>query len=335
MSYWKKIRILDSWGDDIGSTLTDQMMVAESHRLSGGVFNGSTPDTNFYIAEVSANGTGSVINGTLELKTSADSGSSIKAHAQSLARYTGGVMNAFRTIARFGDTGTINNTRQFGLINGNGRGVISTFTDGFFFQLNNTTFSIVSRTNNSDVLVNSGSFNGEISTWTVDTNYHTFEIFYTNKVIDFYIDKIYIHRITQTNARICNTRHFKPFGFNFNIGVGSVCSLYSDTISINQHGTPVSQAKTDFQTGTTTGKLLKVGPGAIHRIIISGVTNSANVDIYDGLNATGYKIWSSGSMSNQTVPFNIDLDSAGGTAFETGLYLVINGANCNVLSKYE
>jgi hypothetical protein len=102
MSYWKKIRILDSWGDDIGSTLTDQMMVAESHRLSGGVFNGSTPDTNFYI------------------------------------------------------------------------------------------------------------------------------------------------------------------------------------------------------------------------------TNSANVDIYDGLNATGYKIWSSGSMSNQTIPFNIDLDSAGGTAFETGLYLVIN-----------
>jgi hypothetical protein len=65
MSYWKKIRILDSWGDDIGSTLTDQMMVAESHRLSGGVFNGSTPDTNFYIAEVSANGIGLylVING--------------------------------------------------------------------------------------------------------------------------------------------------------------------------------------------------------------------------------------------------------------------------------
>lgn len=335
MSNWKKINILDSWGDTIGSTMVDQIMVAEAHRLSGGVFNGSTPDSNFYVADIVANGSATISQGTLELKTTVDSGSSIKAHANSLARYVGGTMNSFRTIARFGDIGTANNTRQFGLTNGVGRGLISNFTDGLYFQLSGTTFSLITRTNGSDVVVNSGSFNGDVSLWTLDTNYHTFEILYTNKLIDFFIDKIFIHRFTQTNTRICGTRHFKPFGANFNNGVGSVCSLFADVITISQYGSPTSQAKVDFQSGTTTGKVLKIGPGCVHKFVISGIVNNATVEIYDGISTSGYKMWSSGAMSNQTVPFDVDLDGSGGAPFETGLFVVISGANCNLLTKFE
>ena len=327
--------IRDSWGDTIGSTMIDQLMIAEAHRLSGGVFNGSTPDTNFYVASITANATATVSGGTLDMATTTDSGSSIKAHTQSLARYVGGTMNAFRTIARFGDTGTANNTRQLGIINGNGRGVISNFTDGFFFQLSGTTFSIVARTASSDTVINSGSFNGSVASWTVDTNYHTFEIFYTNKTIELYIDKVRIHTFMQVGARICNTRHFKPFGANFNTGVGSVCHLYADVITISQFGVPSSQAKSDLQVGTTTGKQLKIGPGSIHRIVVSGVTNNSVIDIYDGTSTSGYKIWTSGTMTNQTVPFGADLDGAGGTPFEDGLFVVISAANSNLFTKYE
>lgn len=335
MSYFKKIKITDTWGDSIGSTMINQLMVAGAHRLSGGVFNGSAPDPSYYVSTIVANATASITNSTLDLATTTDSGSSIKAHTQSLARYVGGTMNSFRTVSRFGDTGTANNTRWLGLINGNGYGVISNFTDGFFFQLSGTTFSIVSRTASIDVAVNSGSFNGSVTSWTVDTNYHTFEILYTNKKVEFYIDNILIHAITQTSARICGTRHFKPFGENTNTGVGSVCHLYSDVITISQFGTPTSQAKTDLQIGTTTGRQLKIGPGAIHLLNISNVTNSAVVTLYDGTSTSGRIIWASGAMSNQTVPFGVSMNSSGGTPFETGLFITITGANCNLFTKFE
>lgn len=335
MSYVTRVTITDSWGDTIGSTMIDQLMVAESHRLSGGVFNGSTPDSNFYVASITANATATISNSTLDLATTVDSGSSIKSHAQSLARYVGGTMNAFRTIARFGDTGKANNTRRFGIINGNGYGVISNFTDGFFFQLSGTTFSVASRTGSSDNAVDSGSFNGDVASWTVDALYHTFEILYTNKTIEFYIDKVRIHTFSQTSARICATRHFKPFGENTNTGVGEVCHLYADVITISQYGIPASQAKSDFQVGTTAGRILKVGPGNIHLLNISNITNNAVVTVYDGLSTGGRVIWASGAMSNQNVPFNVSLDTAGGTPFEAGLFITITGANCNLFTKFE
>ena len=335
MSFWKQVRITDSWGDKVGSTMTDQLMVAESHRLSGGIFNGSTLDSGFWATAIAANATGNIVNSTLDLATTIDSGSSIKMHGQSLARYTGGSMNAFREVLRLGDAGTVNNIRRFGVINGNGYGVISNFTDGFFFQLSDTTFSVVARTAGNDITISSGSFNGEVDAWSVNTDYHTFEILYTNKIIEFFIDKIRVHTFTQTNSRICGTRHFKPFQENTNTGVGSVCHLYSDVISINKHGLPASQAKTDFQQGTTAGRQLKVGPGALHKITVSAITNNAVVTIYDGTTTAGKIIWSSGTMSAQTIPFVIDLNGSGATPFETGLFIAITGANCSLFTKFE
>ena len=38
-----------------------------------------------------------------------------------------------------------------------------------------------------------------VASWAVDVNYHTFEILYTNKSIDFYIDRALIHSFTQTS----------------------------------------------------------------------------------------------------------------------------------------
>lgn len=327
--------IRDSWGDEIGATMIDQLMIAESHRLSGGVFNGTTLDSNFYISTTTANGAATISGNVLDLSVTTDSGSSIKAHTQSLARYIGANMNSFRMIARFGDTGVVNNKRQFGVINGNGYGVISNFTDGFFFQLSGTTFSIVARTGSSDTVVNSGSFNGDVTSWTVDTNFHTFEIFYTNKKIQFFIDKIFIHEFIETNSVLSNTRHFKPFGSNINTGITSAAHLYCQVITISLHGSNATQAKTYLQQGTTAGVLLKNGPGAIHLLNVSGVVNNSVVTIYDGTTTGGRVIWTSGTMSNQTVPFGLSLDSNGGTPFEDGLYLTITGANSNAFIKYE
>jgi len=329
MSNWKDINIRDSWSDRIGSTMIDQLMAATPIRLCGGVFNGSVPDSNFYEYSITANATGSITGNTLALTTTTGSGSSIFAGTRSLARYMGASINSFRTVDRFGDTGTANNVRQFGVYNG------LTYTDGFFFRLSNTTFSIVSRTASSDTVVNSGSFNGTVASWTVDTNFHTFEILYTNKVIEFYIDDVRIHSITETNVGICNTRHFKAFGSNVNTGVGSICNLYCQVISISRHGTATSQAKTYLQEGTTAGVQLKVGPGAIHLMCLSGVSANSVVTLYDGTSASDRKIWTSGVMLQKSDPFFLSLDSTGGTPFDFGLFLVVSGAASNAFIKYE
>lgn len=334
-SYFNEIRITDSWGDEIGSTMLDQLMVAEPHRLSGGVFNGTTPDTNFYIATTTANGTTTISNSLLDLATTADSGSSAKLHSGSLARYVGANMNAFRSITRLGDIGAVGNTRQWGVINGSGRDVFSSFTDGFYFQLSTTTFSICSLTVGVQSCVSSGSFNGEVTTWIPDINFHTYEILYTNKRIDFYIDKVYVHGFTQTTSVIAATRHFKPFSSNVNTGVGSVTHLYNQVITISRYGSAVTQAKTVFQAGTTAGILAKNGPGAIHKLIIANVTVNSVITIYDGLSTAGTVLWTSGTMESKTSPYYIDLDGVGGMNFETGFFFTITGANANLLIKFE
>lgn len=110
---------------------------------------------------------------------------------------------------------------------------------------------------------------------------------------------------------------------------------YADVISISQYGNPVSQAKWYFQQGTTTGVLLKNGPGSIHGLVISGVNNNATITMYDGTSSSGTTLWASGAMGAQTIPFDLDLNGAGGIPFDTGLFLVISAANCNCGVKYE
>lgn len=61
--------------------------------------------------------------------------------------------------------------------------------------------------------------------------------------------------------------------------------------------------------------------------------NGATVDIYDGLTSAGPKIWSSGAMGAKTDPFPVNFNT--GEQFQTGLYVVKSGANCNTKVFYE
>lgn len=322
------LRISDSWGDEIGSTMIDEMMVSEKNRICGGVFNGSTPDTNFYTTVSAANGTATITNGVLDCATTTDSGSSVLVYTNTLGRYIGGNMNHMRGIFRVGDLGATNNTRQIGCT------ADSTLADSFYFQLSGTTFSIVANTTGgSQIKIDNGQFNGDQAIYPVTNTFHTWEILFTNKRIQFYIDKFLVHTLTETTDVICGTRHLRPFIRNANTGVGSVTHLYTQVLSMLTWGFIHTQSKSHYHEGQTAGVLLKYGIGTLHAIVISGVINNANVDIYDGLSTAGTKIWSSGSMSNQTIPFAVQFNT--GDQFVAGLYVVKNGANCNTKIFYE
>ena len=323
-----KIKIFDSWGDEIGSSMIDEMMVAEKIRICGGVFNGTTPDTNFYTTVAAANGAATISNSVLDLATTVDSGSSVLVYTNTIGRYIGGSMNHLRGIFRVGDTGKTNNTRRIGCT------ALADLADSFYFQLAGTTFSIIANTTGGDqIKIDNGAFNGDSPSYSITDTFHTWEILFTNKRIQFYIDKVLVHTLTETTTPICGTRHLRPFLQNFNTGVGSVAHLYTQALSMLTWGSPKTQPKYHQLAGQTAGVLLKYGIGSLHEIVISGVVNNARVILYDGLSSAGSIIFDSGAMTNQTVPFNINFNS--GLQFTTGLFIVKSGADCNSLTIYE
>ena len=324
----QKTKIFDSWGDEIGSTMIDELMVSQKNRISGGVFNGTTPDTNFYTTVANANGTATIANSILDTKVTTDSGSSILVYTNTVGRYVGGNMNHLRGIFRVGDTGKTNNTRQIGVT------ALADLADSFYFQLSGTTFSIVANTTGlAQIKIDNGSFNGDITTYPMTTNFHTWEILFTNKRIQFYIDKVLIHTLTETTSPICGTRHLRPFIRNTNAGVGSETHLYCQALTMLCWGSIKTQPKYYYQAGTTAGVLLKTGIGSLHMLNISGVVNNATVTLYDGTSTAGTVVYSSGAMTNQTVPLTVPFND--GIQFSNGLFLTITSANCNAQVIYE
>jgi hypothetical protein len=321
-------KIFDSWGDEIGSTMIDELMVSEKNRVAGGVFNGTNPDTNFYTTTTNANGTATISNSVIDLATTTDSGSSVLVYTKSVARYIGGSMNHMRGIFRVGDTGTANNTRMIGCTEND------TLANSFYFQLSGSVFSIVAKTNGlADINIDNGSFNGDLATFPLTDTFHTWEILYTNRRIQFYVDKVLIHTLTQTTSVICGTRHLRPFMKNINTGVGSVTHLYCQVLSVLTWGNTKTQPKYYFQQNITAGVLLKQGIGSLHSLVISGVVNNAVVTLYDGTSTAGTVIWTSGAMTNQTIPFDVTFNT--GIQFTTGLFLTVTVANCNCMVMYE
>ena len=338
MSYFQKVFLTDDYGNDAEFTGLNQVKTADSYKLVGTVFNtvanGDAPDVNFWVTTDAAGGTATVTDRECKLLTTTTSGSSTQVATNKTARYVAACQNYFRSITRVGDTGAVNNVRRWGVMD------LSTApANGYFFQLSATTFQVGSRKNGTDTMISSGSFNGDGTksgqSYTITTNYTTFEIYYTNRKTLFVIDGVPIHAIFATTTALTATPHFKGYLSNINTGVGSAVYITTLVTSINKFGVAISQPRSFLQQGTTAGVFLKIGPGAIHSLNISGVANNSVITIYDNTAASGTVLYTTGAMGANTVPFAVPLDGDGGVLFEIGLTMVISGANSNCLIKYE
>jgi hypothetical protein len=88
---------------------------------------------------------------------------------------------------------------------------------------------------------------------------------------------------------------------------------------------------TDKQIGLTSLKTLKVGEGIIAQLEISMVKKNSVVTLYDNIASSGNILWSSGTMTDKSIPFIINL---GGVYFNIGLSLSITGADSTVTTLY-
>jgi hypothetical protein len=327
-----KVNLVDNYGFSPEFTPMDEIRTVTPYRIVGSTFYGAAIDTNYWTLSNSvAGGTATVSSSQCVLASGATANNIAAVQSVRTGRYIGGSSNRFRCIMSLPDTGTANNIRRWGAFNS---------TDGAFFQLSGMTFSVVTRKTSSanDILVNSGSFNGSVASYTLDTNVKTYEIYWTNSKVYFIIGGVLIHTVTASTTTWTDTVNL-PCRFesgNYN-GSETTIAINVRTMTIHRLGAANTLPKSYYHAlGQTvaTGVNLKIGQGSIHAMMISGVASTAVVTLADSASAATPVIWTTGTMPENTNPYSLSFGPVG-CPFFTGLQLMVTAANCICTVVYE
>ena len=333
MSYLRRFQLTDT--DDVPAIISDMgsLSVHELFRLAGGAFIGTTIDTSFWTSTVS--GAGAANTQAAGIVTAA-SGTANSGYASLVSTQKSTFLyahpNRFRAHIRIPTVVVALNTRIWGAISATGTPLAP--VDGFYFSLSAAgVLSIVSCAGSSATAVASGSFNGEVASYVVNTNVHLYEIqFYVN-LAKFYIDGVLIHTVTPTTVQLAQT-YTLPITFQSS---NSAAGVTSGTIeiwasAILREGREASRAHYIRVAAGSTGAIYKYGPGVLRAIHVSAVSANAVVTIYDNTAASAPVMYTTGAMPALTQPFSIDFKELN---FFTGLYVDRTGANCALTTVFE
>ena len=313
---------------------TNELAISPVYRMVGTNFDGSTLDPNFWSDdECLRDGTVAQSNGEVKLLTNTTANGLSILQSVRRGRFVAGSAMIFEGAFSFKTAGTANNTRRVGAYTLDGSLDVE---DGFYFQLDGTTFSIGYARDGSVTEVDSGSFNGNLGliwTPTVDT-YYKLTIEYTPMGAFWYIDGKLLHKVKAGHPSAYMTLPITME--NENIGdITTEIELHSVGAYIARQGELFTNQTSKFLqgTGTTT---CKRGAGVVKGIVISAVVDDTEIDFYDGT-TTGVSdtlLWASGGIQAKTdyEPIPVDLF---GLPFSNGLTIEISEENCNVLVIYE
>lgn len=236
------------------------------------------------------------------------------------ARFLFAHPNLLRVAARIPDTTEANCTRRWGAIDTTA-GNPPTINNGFYFEVSDAGVLSVNHkvAGTAAVSVASGSFNGDVTSYTMDTNVHAYEIVYFVMGAWFYVDGVFLHKFTPTTAILNSTPDLPVFAEAVNSAGGTESGVLEVwAASILRIGKEASRPKyVHITTATTT--VCKIGAGTLHRIVLNNPTNNA-ITVYDNTSAAVPAIAIIDPDASAT-PFEIvyDLD------FQTGLTIVTAG----------
>ena len=283
------------FGGTINATMSDKfsgnkaqispmrdLKTIEPFRLVGTSFTTSN-DTNFWTVSNSGAASGATVNVIATLTSG--TGNSGYGQIQSVrsGRFIFANPNQFRCISRVTATTVALNTRRWGAFTVSGQ----TPQDGFYFELSAVgVLSVNMVKGGTPTSIESGLFNGDVGSIKMDTQKHSYEIIYFMEWADFYVDNVWIHRISPTTAPMTNTL-LLPVGatsINSASGVTSgVLEVWSAMIL--RLGKENSEPKSIHLTTAAT-TTLKLGAGNLHRIVLNNAGGTL-ITIYDNTAGSG------------------------------------------------
>jgi len=304
---------------------TNEQASSPVYRMVGTNFDGATKDPNFW-TELNANGGGVTQGGgEVEVETSTATNGWAKYTSVRKARFVAGSAQYFQGGFNFKTAATTDNIRRCGAYTTTA--TVNTPVDGFYFELDNATFSVNS-VSGSGALgvgvvnnVDSGAFNGSLGlSWipTADT-YYSLTIEWTPLSAWFYVNGELLHKMAGAHLSYYMTL---PVTME-NIYTSGAVDVNFETVSmyIARQGELHTNPTYKYIPGNTTS-ICKYGAGVLHSIIVAD--NTGDVYIYDGLTAAApSKIISlldtaQGSEAMGSVIFNVP--------FSDGLTIETDGA---------
>lgn len=324
MAYANQVSLKDKYGWVVEGTRMDELRVVNPTRLVGAVFDGAVLDANFWTATLGTVGSATLANDAqCVLLTGTTANNTVSLQTVRIGRYIGGSHMRFRTIMRLSDTGTTDNIRRWGAF---------TTTGGAFFELNGTTLNVcTAKTNLSTSAANigdTGVYRVAAANWTttfaMDTNVHTYEIYWTNSKVDFVIDGVLRHTINALLNTWADSMH-KPVRYESNNsnGVSTSLGLRIRVGTIYRLGE--LHTENIYGRVTNADKILKYGPGCIHTVTVCSNAGTS-ISFYDGLTAGGVLLGT--FVTTALIALTVDIP------FFTGLFASPSGT-VDVTVVYE
>ena len=306
-----------------------QLSVEEPSHLAGTSF-GSTTDTNFWTVANSGAGSGADAGTTTAGVATLTSGTANSGYGQinsvRTAHFYTGSPDRFLSFCRLTETAVANNSRVWGAMT---TSAAHTPTDGYYFSVSGTgVLSVNVSKGGSVTTVSSGSFNGNISQFILDTNVHAYEIIYGSFGAYFIIDGILVHNASNTSAApaLTNTLQLQIFAWSANSASGTASAvLQISGSSIYRLGKATSASASAYINATVVAQVLKIGPGRVHRVVFGAQPNATTVTLWDNTTNSGTTLWSSGALGKGAIsPLSLDFENM---PFFTGLTVSASGTN--------
>ena len=287
-------------------TPTSELSTTTRNRLAGTSFDGTNKDPNFWTETIVTSGSVIQAGGEVELYTGASANGSSKYTSVRRARFVVGYPMVFNSAAKFVTAYTDDNTRRIGAYSA---------SNGYFFGLTGSVFSVGTRKSGSDTLVSSGSFNGNYGNVfnAASGTYYKMDIEYTPIGAFWYMNDKLLHK--NLSAHVSNTMTL-PITIENTNSASSACAVSFDCVgaAISRFGSITTSATGKYVSNGTT--VLKYGAGELHKVTVTD--NQGTMLIYDGLSASGTLVASlDAAKTVGTMEF--------GFPFSTGLTVVVAG----------
>ena len=305
--------------------------VDQPYRLCGTSFIGTTIDTTFWTA--TNNGAGSGVSAATAGIIILTSGTAAAGYANFItvraARFIFAHPHKFRTIVRLTTAVVANSTRRWGAFTAAG-GPPVVPVDGFWFEQTGAGVLTLNCRNNSGTIttVSSGSFNGDVSAYVMDTNAHAYEIIHFLGSATYFIDGELLHTFRPTTTMLSST-------FTLNAQFQSTSSAISSSAVMEVWAGMILRLGRDNaapiwlnRAGAVTAAIAKSGPGILRTVSYNSNAVNGTLTIYDALTATN-PIMTVTTTNMTATSWNLDLP------FYTGLTYTTSAGGHNITLVFE